>query len=86
MYLGMITSVHKLWVEMSHHPAFAAKAFAKKNIFFIPHPPSNFGLAIWSHFTQGSTFCSFFPIHRKVVQILFVLFRIDLGIHAGANQ
>ena len=82
----MMNSIHKIWVEMSRHPTFAAKAFAKKKIFFIPHPPSDFGLAIWSHFTQGSTFYSFFPVHRNVVQILLVLFTIDLGIHASANQ
>ena len=59
MYFWMMTSVHKLWVEMTRYPAFAANAFAKKNIFFIPQPPSDFGWAIWSHFTQGSTFFLF---------------------------
>ena len=71
---------------MSHQPTFAAMAFAKKKVFLMPQPPIEFGLEIWSHFTQGSTFCSFFPDHRKVVQILFVVFMIDLGIHASAIQ
>ena len=81
-----MTYVHKIWVEMSHHPTFAAKSFEKNKIFFKPQPPRDFGLAIWSHFTQGSTFFSFFPIHRNIVQIIYVLFKIDLGIHASAIQ
>ena len=36
MYLWIITSVYRLWVEMSLHPSFAASAFAKKGVFFIP--------------------------------------------------
>ena len=86
MYFWMMTSIHNIWVEMRRHLAFAASAFAKKNIFLIPHPPSDFGFAIWSHFTQGRNFSSFFPFHRKFVQILFVFFRINLGIHASAIQ
>ena len=81
-----MTYVHRLWVEMSLQPIFAAKSFAKKEVFFMPQPPITFGLAIWSHLTQGRTFWSFFHDHRKVEQIIQDLFRIDLGIHANAIQ
>ena len=86
MYFWVMTSIHRLWVEMSLHPSFVARAFAKKGVFLIPHPPNAFGYAIWSHFIHGRTFWSFFPNHRKFEHILLDLFKIDLGIHANAIQ
>ena len=71
---------------MSLQPNFAAKAFAKKAVFFMPQPPKALGLAIWSHFTHGRTFWSFFPAHRKDEHILLDFIKIDLGIHANSIQ
>ena len=39
MYLWIMTYVHKLWVEMSLHRNFHAKAFAKKEVFLCPSLP-----------------------------------------------
>ena len=65
MYLWVITYVQRLWVEISLQPTFAAKIFANRRVFFRPHPPNSFGLSIWSHFTQGRTLYSLFPVQRK---------------------
>ena len=46
MYLWIMTYVHRLWVEMSLHPNFVAKYFAKKEVFFMPQPSNAFDLAI----------------------------------------
>ena len=50
-YLWMMTSIHRLLVEMSLQPIFAAKDFTKKKVFLMSQPPITFGLAIWSHLT-----------------------------------
>ena len=39
MYLWIMTYAHKLWVEMSLHPNFDAKVFAKKEVFLCPSLP-----------------------------------------------
>ena len=46
MYFWVTTSIHRIWVEMSLYPSFAASAFQKKGVFFIPQPPNAFGRAI----------------------------------------
>ena len=76
MYLWVITSIHRLYVVMSLHPNFAAKALAKKVVFLMPQPPNAFGLAIWSHFTHGRTFWSFFSAHRKYEHIILDISRL----------
>ena len=53
IYFWMITYVHRLEVDNSLHPHFAASVEEKRKIFFSPQPPSAFGMAILSHFTHG---------------------------------
>ena len=43
MYFWVMTSVHRIWVEMSLHPSFATSTFAKKGVCFIAQPPNAFG-------------------------------------------
>ena len=85
MYLWMMTSVHRLWVEMSLHPNFDAKAFAKKEVFLCPSLPMLLVLQFDPILPREEPF-DLFSDHRKVEHILLDLFKIDLGIHANAIQ
>jgi len=54
IYFSIITLVHRLVVLISLHATFPARAFENINMFFSPHPPKDFGIAILLQLTHGN--------------------------------
>ena len=86
MYLWYTTSIHKLSIVISFHPTLAARYLTNDVVFYIPHPAKNLGLEIWSHFTQGRTFCSLFHVHKNFEEFFRDFSKMDFGIHAKDIQ
>lgn len=54
IYFEQATLFHRLFVVISCHPSFIARAVEKSSNFFMPHPPHFLGRFRASHFTHAS--------------------------------